>query len=398
MIFTQVKIISGTSHSSVSITENNVMTVIEKGVIKTANNYTTAVSFKGERSKLKLGDVRIESGATALATVKKHNIITMEKGSIKSGNQAAVEAHGQNSIIELGNVQIEATAAALQTGHNATITMEKGSIKAQGYAVQANGQNSMIKLGDIQIESEDGGISAHYKSIVTMEKGSIKGVRGIDLENGSIVKINNVQIEAKQQGAFVTNGSTLIMNKSFIKAKEDGIGIYLESLTGKNNDSRIGIAEKRTEIKLTDVVIEAGKAGISTQTYASQVNFNLKNSEIHSNVLIKNNVNSRFNFTLNADHSILEGGALVNPTDYMRVIFNLSNGTVWTPKISKEEKKAVSNGNLGGLLDISTRSRSAVSVLNLDNSTIVFDKPTNDQYQELHVGHAIPNAASRPAS
>ncbi|MDD9330418.1 MAG: autotransporter outer membrane beta-barrel domain-containing protein, partial [Bartonella sp.] len=56
-------------------------------------------------------------------------------------------------------------------------------------------------------------------------------------------------------------------------------------------------------------------------------------------------------------------------------------------KISKEEREAGENGQL---LDISDRSRSAVSILNLDNSAIIFDKPTNDQYQILHVGPVLP--------
>ncbi|WP_407965129.1 autotransporter outer membrane beta-barrel domain-containing protein [Bartonella sp. C271] len=378
-----LNVISGTSHQSFSIDGNNIMTVVEKGTIK-PTDYSTAVLLKGEGNRFKLGDVRIESEYTALSTIKADNIIIMEKGSILNQHGASAQASGINSIIELGNVEINSGVTGLYTGNNATITMKKGLITTDGFAVQAAGYNSMIKLGDIQISGKSGGISADKNSIVTMEKGSIKGETGVYIENGSMIEVNNVQIEAKRRGVSIVNGGTFIMNKGFIKAKGEGVEIfqYLKSETDKK---LAGIFQKRAEIKLTDVCIESETAGIIASSYSSLINFNLKNSEIRSNVLIEKKYPLR-NFTLNADHSILEGGALINVQEGTRIVFNLSNGTVWTPKISKKEITHQETTS------IHTYSYSSVSMLNLDNSTIVFDKPTDDQYQVLHVGPLIINA------
>ncbi|WP_375629982.1 autotransporter outer membrane beta-barrel domain-containing protein, partial [Bartonella sp. TT67HLJMS] len=58
----------------------------------------------------------------------------------------------------------------------------------------------------------------------------------------------------------------------------------------------------------------------------------------------------------------------------------------WTLKISKNEKD-----NDGNLLDIAQRSRSDISTLSLDNSSIVFSEPTEDHYQTLHIGSGKPD-------
>ncbi|GAA5113673.1 hypothetical protein GCM10023261_17680 [Bartonella jaculi] len=45
----------------------------------------------------------------------------------------------------------------------------------------------------------------------------------------------------------------------------------------------------------------------------------------------------------------------------------------------------------GNLLDIAQRSRSDVSVLNLNNSSIIFEGPTEDHYHTLHIGSGKPD-------
>ncbi|WP_375681101.1 autotransporter outer membrane beta-barrel domain-containing protein, partial [Bartonella sp. AP20NXHL] len=68
------------------------------------------------------------------------------------------------------------------------------------------------------------------------------------------------------------------------------------------------------------------------------------------------------------------------------VHFDLKNNTKWTLKISKNEKD-----DDGNLLDIAQRSRSDISTLNLDNSSIIFNGPTEDHYQTLHIGSGKPD-------
>ncbi|OLL38237.1 hypothetical protein AT244_07930 [Bartonella henselae] len=46
------------------------------------------------------------------------------------------------------------------------------------------------------------------------------------------------------------------------------------------------------------------------------------------------------------------------------------------------------------MLDIAQRAHSEVSVLNLNNSSIIFDSPTEDHYQTLHIGSGKPNTTA----
>ncbi|CBI76157.1 conserved exported protein of unknown function [Bartonella clarridgeiae 73] len=351
--------------------KNSTITM-EKGSIKTKKS---GVHTQDVGSTIELGNIQIEAEEKGLIASQKSTII-MEKGSIKTkGN--GVEAHDFRGRIELADVQIETEGLGLIAFKNGTITMEKGSIKAKKNAVQTQGLGSKIELSDVQIETENIGLFAFKDTIITMEKGSIKAKEnGVEVQDsGSRIQLADVQIETGKTGVLVYNGGTIIMEKGSIKAKENGMEI--QDLGGR--------------IKLTDVKIEAKKAGISL-VESGQSNILLKNSEIHADVLL--NTKKAYDeaiLELNANHSILQGG--VRTGEETETVFNLLKGTVWILKISKEEKEPNENGEDGQLIDIFARSNSTVSKLTLNNSTIFFDKPTDDQYQILYVGPVIPEAA-----
>ncbi|WP_039762601.1 autotransporter outer membrane beta-barrel domain-containing protein, partial [Bartonella queenslandensis] len=84
------------------------------------------------------------------------------------------------------------------------------------------------------------------------------------------------------------------------------------------------------------------------------------------------------------DHSTLEGRA--NIAQERNVHFDLKNGTQWILKNSTHEKDAE-----GNLLDIAQRSRSDISVLDLENSSLVFKEPTENHYHTLHIGSGKPD-------
>nr|WP_275064709.1 hypothetical protein [Bartonella sp. AU55XJBT] len=113
---------------------------------------------------------------------------------------------------------------------------------------------------------------------------------------------------------------------------------------------------------------------------------NLRNSEIHADVLLITKASAKKNnsaFTLNADHSVLKGR--VDFEKNFKTVFDLQNNTKWTLKTSTQEKDAD-----GKLLDIAQRARSDVSVLNLNNSSIVFAEPIEGHYHTLHIGSGKP--------
>ncbi|PIT67981.1 hypothetical protein CEV08_08900 [Bartonella tribocorum] len=161
-----------------------------------------------------------------------------------------------------------------------------------------------------------------------------------------------------------------------MSATAENIGMIFEK--SKNN--------KTSEINLTNTKLHI-KNGTGINSNASIGKANLRNSEIHADVLLATKDSTKKNnfiFTLNADHSILEGKANIVPK--RNVHFNLKNSTQWILKTSKQEKDTD-----GKLLDIAQRARSDISVLNLENSSIFYTKPIEDHYHTLHIGSGKPN-------
>ncbi len=182
-------------------------------------------------------------------------------------------------------------------------------------------------------------------------------------------------------GTITANGSTFIL--------EDGgqIDTINTSVTTENSGIKFKASQndKTSEINLTDTKLFV-KNGIGINTNQSIGKVNLRNSKILADTLFKNamqKTESDGTFILTADHSILQGG--VRNDENGRTNFDLKNNTIWTLKISKQEKD-----DDGNLLDIAQRARSEVSVLNLNNSFITFDSPTEDHYQTLHIGSGKP--------
>ncbi|WP_375707292.1 autotransporter outer membrane beta-barrel domain-containing protein [Bartonella sp. AA1HLJMS] len=144
----------------------------------------------------------------------------------------------------------------------------------------------------------------------------------------------------------------------------------------------------------TKLLVENG-IGILGPDYAKSVaEVELKSSEIRSDILLKNKIpeNSKDidprTFILSADNSIIEGRAKTLPQN--TTIFTLNNNSKWSLKISQFEVDKEFDSSKGYLLtDIKQRAQSIVSVLNLNNSSIIFNAPhklADNQYQTLHVG------------
>ncbi|WP_409360975.1 autotransporter outer membrane beta-barrel domain-containing protein [Bartonella heixiaziensis] len=144
----------------------------------------------------------------------------------------------------------------------------------------------------------------------------------------------------------------------------------------------------------TKLLVENG-IGILGPDYAKSVaEVVLKSSEIRSDILLKNKIpedskdTDPRTFILSADNSIIEGRTKTFPQN--TTIFTLDNNSKWYLKISQFEVDKEFDSSKGYLLtDIKQRAQSIVSLLNLNNSSIIFKAPheqAKDQYQTLHVG------------
>ncbi len=280
--------------------------------------------------------------------------LTMTGGESKN-ETVAVNAAEPDSAIELnGKTTIQNFDEGLFAGNNSTIKMINGDTKAAQSAVEN------------KIEVKKVALAVAYGGLIDLKNVSVTaGISGLQFLGLSKTKLNESDDPQKHQSSEInlTNADIHV---------ENGTGILIGALTDNDIENNADLA-------------------IGTA--------NLKNSEIHADVLLGNGIYlkdkgvwnqvglkeiSNGTFTLSADQSTLEGRANI-ATD-RNVHFNLKNNTTWTLKISKNEKD-----DDGNLLDIAQRSRSDISTLSLDNSSIIFSEPTEEHYQTLHIGSGKPD-------
>ncbi|EJF82355.1 outer membrane autotransporter barrel domain-containing protein [Bartonella elizabethae Re6043vi] len=211
--------------------------------------------------------------------------------------------------------------------------------------------------------------------------------------SGGQINAKGIIGRAEERGLSLTNG-TIHVEDSTINvighSKVYGINFgYILSSTIKEGEEVVN----KAILNNTKLFVKDG-VGIFGPYYSKAVAnaVSLKNSEIRSDMLLKNE-GSPFTqvgpttFTLDADNSIMEGRAKTLPQN--TTIFTLNNNSKWHLKISLFELENSFSIFDYKLLDLKQRARSVVSVLNLNNSSILFDAPhrlANNHYQTLHVG------------
>ncbi len=276
--------------------------------------------------------------------------------------------------------------------------------------------DSVVELnGKTTIQNVDAGLFAVEGSTIKTSNGTIDtNSEGLDTQSDTPPNGKKNKIEAKKAALVVINGGHIDLTDVSATAEVAG----LQFATFSDNDPNGPDYPQKyhsNEINLTNAEIHAeNDTGILVGAFVEKSiedaaapsigTVNLKKSEVHADVLLGDGIFwdktswkdkdlwdgkevkaiSNGTFTLNADQSTLEGRA--NIAQDRNVHFDLKNDTTWTLKISKNEKD-----NDGNLLDIAQRSRSDISTLSLDNSSIVFSEPTEEHYQTLHIGSGKPD-------
>ncbi|WP_208433483.1 autotransporter outer membrane beta-barrel domain-containing protein, partial [Bartonella doshiae] len=274
-------------------------------------------------------------------------------------------------------------------GTETTAELKNVDIIARGYGIHLSNTKEKLTLEHVRINSSGMGIYAlGVEDQITMSGGFIHSGGGVWVDNGSTAFLNDVEIIAENTdlNALVAmnylgdNPSKIVMTGGSIKTEHtafyvfNGAQIDATDVTATTVTLGINIGGGQVNLTNTKLSIENG-IGIETSGYSSNT-VNLKNTEIHADVLLRNNGVSTL---LTTDHSSIEGR--VETTYEDKIVFDLKNDTTWSIKNSAYEKDKD-----GHLVHITQRSRSDVSVLNLDNSTIVFEDPTEEHYHTLHIG------------
>ncbi len=385
-----------------------------------------------DNGTIKMTKGKVKGGIYAALTAENggHINVTDVSLSVATGGGAGANASGPNSMIELHGTEIDHAFLGLYAEKNAIIKMTGGTIttstvgatfydsknnenKLEDVTISSsqkdetvvftglNSQASNVTLKNVHITNAKFGVYAMDHSKIKISGGSFVGNDiGINAESGSTIALtDDTQITSSNGYGLHASGldSTITMTKGNITGKEaaltvenggqiDATNIFA---TAERNGIKFENPEEDTtsEINLTNAKLHI-KNGIGINVDESTGTVNLgKKSEIRADVLLVTKASAEENdlaFTLNSDNSILEGRAKV--INSPKTIFNLQNNTQWIVKTSTNEKD-----DDGNLLDIAQRSRSDISTLNLDNSSIVFEKPTDDHYQTLHIGSGKPD-------
>ncbi|USP03578.1 autotransporter outer membrane beta-barrel domain-containing protein [Bartonella taylorii] len=278
------------------------------------------------------------------------------------------------------------------------LTITGGEFEKITVAVGAYEPNSSIELkGKTILQNFDVGLAAANNST-------------IKIINGGIDTVANKIAAKKVVLSALANGHIDLANAS---VTAEVVGLQLISLSKADPDNLQKNQSNKINLTNADVHVENGagilvgavvEKNIENHTAPSIGTVNLKNSKIHADVLLDDGILwnkilgkdanwwdgkevkeiSNGTFTLNADHSTLEGRAKI--AQERNVLFDLKNKTTWIVQTSTKEI-----GDDGKQLNIAQRSRSDVSVLNLNNSSIVFDALVDDHYHTLHIGSGKPD-------
>ncbi|UNE53766.1 autotransporter family protein [Bartonella machadoae] len=229
------------------------------------------------------------------------------------------------------------------------------------------------------------------------------GFNLLSAKSGGQIHAKGIVGEAQERGLSLTNGIIHIENSTLnVMGHSKAYGINFGYIPDDEIKEGEGVVNKAI-LNNTKLLVNDGIAILGP--YYSKAVANavyLKNSEIRADMLLKNEVSpftvpQPTTFTLDIDNSIIEGRAKILPQS--TTVFTLNNNSKWHLKISLfevEEGFSLFNYKLP---DIKQRAQSIVSVLNLNNSSIIFNAPhalAHNHYQTLIVGRKPQTEKSEP--
>nr|WP_273719057.1 MULTISPECIES: autotransporter outer membrane beta-barrel domain-containing protein [Bartonella] len=424
------------SHGNGAYADGSDSKIIMIGGNATAKNGNVALLTKN-KGQIDATDVTlttdgIGTGALALgekSTIELHGNTTINNTFNGLGAVDGGKITSENLIIN-GGKPINSGTDTERSG--LTTEGAESEINLTGKTIIQNVDEGLYADGGSKITSGDLTIIGGESEKITSAVGSHESESKIELNGNTIIKNFDLglgaaggasikmkngtknEIDAKKIALSAVGTGKIDLANTFAKA--GSIGMQLMALSKTNTDelddlqtygnNEINLTNTETHVDNgTGILVGAlAKKSIGDIPTLSIGTVNLHNSEIHADILLNDgvfwdkiswqeenvwndkNVKEIANgsFTLNADHSTLEGRA--NIAQERNVSFNLKNDTQWFLKNSTQEKD-----DDGNLLDIAQRSRSDISVLNLENSSVIFKEPTEDHYHTLHIGSGKPD-------
>ncbi|ENN89900.1 autotransporter outer membrane beta-barrel domain-containing protein [Bartonella bovis] len=274
--------------------------------------------------------------------------------------------------------------------------------------ILASISNKVFKK-NVSVDVKDTAVNADGTfSTITIVGGDVSGFYALSAVNGGSINATGIHATGRHVGLLVSDGKISLRDSIVTVNRGAGIVFFSYQSREPRQDSNI--------IKFFNTKLSV-KSGMGILGPFADGTVILKNSEIDADVLIKSRVrkvNNIGTLILTADHSILKGGTRIlqqkdiekakkqliyseervdSTTKWtlkQKIVLGLNNGSKWILKTSKTETDERDH-MLGPvptafILNIAERSRSDISVLNISDSSIVFESPTEDYYQTLYVG------------
>ncbi|WP_455478055.1 autotransporter outer membrane beta-barrel domain-containing protein [Bartonella sp. B10] len=281
-------------------------------------------------------------------------------------------------------IRIESIQAKIEVKDGGAVTQHDAKVQSNDVAVNAKGKNSIVKI-------VGGTVSSKVVALSAFDGGSIEatGITTTAVSTGLINK--NGTINLKDSTVNVTGN--VADNNIPHGIIFQGVDNASERRRARSVKENIPLQEKNTSNNVvltnTKLFVENG-VGVGIYGMLTNGEANLKDSEIRSDVLSiheKKNGTSAHTFTLNADHSLLEGRVRV--LDDSKTIFNLTNSTKWFLKANKNTENNDKNEAEYTSFGVDGKSYSNLSALHLKDSVVLFEKPAEDNYQALYVGSKL---------
>jgi len=289
--------------------------------------------------------------------------------------------------LENGHIEMEGNDAVaiwiftdhpLQQFEADNVTLITHGTKSHGF--RTRNKNNKLSNMDITVNGQGGyglyGVGAQADIHMTGGQVNVhgKGGAGLTVDNGGEATLDHVTINALGEGSsgvHARNGGTVsvIKNNSAIHATgTNAAALFLFGATG-NNDITI---EDSDLFSQNHYAIVANGSGLNSYNYLNEIN--VTNSKIEGDRLIFAGDNGSYGtgIEINANSAQLLGHAEV--TTRSRLLMNLNNNSIWTIRPSH-----------------SGQTSSTVSMLNLDQSAIIFNSAGTGTYQELWVSHNDPS-------
>ncbi|UJM33498.1 autotransporter outer membrane beta-barrel domain-containing protein [Bartonella henselae] len=291
---------------------------------------------------------------------------------------------------KLNNVFIHTGSSGVHATKKAVATVTKETIHEIPEIQVTDGKEKAFD--NVFIRTGSSGVYATKKAVATVTKATIHANSfALAVSTGGRVNAKEIEANVLQGGLSITNGIINVQDSIIEAKKESGIIFHkILDFFVKEGEEVVN----KAILNNTKLLVRDGVGIVGPLSSKSVAEVQLRNSEIRSDVLLKNHLKKATDsdphpvtLILTADNSIMEGRARtlqVNTT-----VFNLSNNSKWYLNVSQYDVDRDSSVFNYALHDIKQRAFSTVSVLNLHNSSIVFNAPhalANGHYQTLSVG------------